>query len=116
MNEGIDYNDSKALWKFGCETVSLAELSHKAREEYATVTKTLRLALAKAYGDDTIKDSMSEAKAFIKLSNKSEGLKQALINYTVKEQEYKGLEKLVDTRNGLLKFNASILVNQPKTA
>ncbi len=114
MNEGIDYNDSKALWKFGCETVSLAELSHKAREEYATVTKTLRLALAKAYGDDTIKDSMSEAKAFIKLSNNSDELKQALTAFTTKEQEYKGLEKLVDTRNALLKFNASLIANQPR--
>ena len=112
----LDFNDIQALWKFGCETVNLAEQAQKAREEYAIALKDLRLELAKAYGEDTIKDSMSEAKAFIKLSNKSEGLKQALINYTVKEQEYKGLEKLVDTRNGLLKFNASILVNQPKTA
>lgn len=110
----IDYNDSKALWKFGCETVELAELTHKAREEYATAIKTLRLALAKSYADGSIKDSMSESKAFVKLSLESEELKQALLTYTFKEQEYKGLEKVVDTRNGLLKFNSSLIANQPK--
>ena len=110
----IDYNDSKALWTFGCETVELAEQAKKARVEYATSLKNLRIALAKAYSDSSIKDSMSEDKAFVKLSNESDELEQALISYTTKEQEYKGLEKVVDTRNGLLKFNSSLIANQPK--
>ena len=110
----IDYNDSKKLWIFGCETVNLAEEVKKAREEYAIALKNLRVALAKAYAESSIKDTMSEDKAFIKLSLQSEESKQDLINYTIKEQEYKGLEKLVDTRNALLKFNASLIQNQPK--
>ncbi len=108
----LDYNDTKELWKFGCETVNLAEKAQQARERYAIALKDLRLELAKAYGEDSIKDGMAEAKAFIKLSNKSEDLKQSLIDFTIKQQEYKGLEKLVDTRNGLLRFNSSIIVNQ----
>ena len=110
----LDYNDSKACWSFGCESVNLAEQVLKAREEYATALKDLRLALAKAYGKDTIKDSMAEAKAFVKLSNDSNELQQALIIYTTKDMEFKGLEKLVDTRNALLKYNSSLLSNQPK--
>ena len=110
----IDFNDSKELWAFGCETVKLAEDAQKARTDFAIASKNLRLELAKAYDDGSIKDSMSESKAFVKLSTLSKELKQSLIHYTIKEQEYKGLEKLVDVRNALLKFNASIVHNQPK--
>jgi hypothetical protein len=110
----MDFSDSAMVWQFGCETVTLAEKASEAREKYATALKDLRIELAKAYNDGSIKDSMSEDKAFVKLSTLSKELEEAMINYTVKEQEYKGLEKLVDTRNGLLKFNASLVQNQPK--
>ena len=110
----IDFNDAHALWKFGCETVNLAEQAQQSREAFAKATLLFRKELAKAYGEDSISSGMAEAKAFVKLSNLSNELAKALETYTLKEQEYKGLEKVVDTRNGLLKFNASIIANQPK--
>jgi hypothetical protein len=110
----IDFEDTKTLWKFSCETVELAEKAQKAREEYSNALKILRIALAEAYAKGEIKESMSEDKSFIKLSSLNEDYDKALQTYTVKEQEYKGLEKLIDTRIQLINFNQSIIKNKPK--
>jgi len=108
----IDFNDTKELWKFSCETVKLAEQCQKAREEYAISIKTLKIALAESYSKDEIKESISEDKAFVKLSTLNEEYDTALKTLIISEQTYKGLEKLIDTRIQLINFNQSIIKNQ----
>ena len=109
----IDFNDTKALWEFAKETCKLAETYLKTREEYATNLKNLKLELAKSYANDTIKESISEEKAYLKLASTNEELKKSLELIIEKEQLYKGLEKVLEARHTLIYFNQAIIKNQP---
>jgi len=114
MNYQIDMNDSKALWDFSLETVELAEKYAQARLDYAEAIKQLKLGLAKAYADGTIKESLSEDKAYLLLSNLSEEFRIDLEKSLLEEQNYKGLEKVLDARQAIISFNQSIIKNTPK--
>ncbi len=109
----IDFNDSQALWKFSIETCKLAEQYLKVREDYAISLKKLKLALAKAFEEEIIKESISEDKAYLKLASEDEELKADLEIIIDKEQLYKGLEKVLEARHALIKFNQVIIKNQP---
>ena len=67
----FDFNDSKALWEFSKETVVLAEKYQETRINYSTALKTLKLALAQAYSDGKIKETISEDKAYLKLAEEN---------------------------------------------
>ena len=110
----IDFDDSKALWNFGCETVKLAEEYLKARETYANAIKTFKMELAKAYSEDKIKDSISEEKAYILLSKDNKELTQLLSEMVESEQLYKGLDRILEARKVLINFSQSIIKNQRK--
>jgi ribosomal protein S15P/S13E len=110
----IDVNDEKSLINFAKETVTLAETYANARASYGAALKTLKLELAKAYKEGTVKESISEDKAFIMLSNNSEALKVALENVVEDEQSYKGLEKVVEARQAVVTLYQSLLKNRPK--
>jgi hypothetical protein len=114
MNKELDFNDEKTLEEFAKETVRLAEEYQNYRATYGESLKNLKIALAKAYKDGIIKETISEDKAFIVLSNQSEELKQDLENVVVNEQDYKGLEKVVEARQAVITLYQSILKNRPK--
>lgn len=112
----IDFNDINALWDFALETERLAEEYKQVREEFASAIKTLKLGLAEAFLQGTIKENISEEKAYLFLSNINEVYKEALINAIKLEQVYKGLEKLIDARQSVISFNQSIIKTVPKSA
>jgi len=110
----LDFNDAESLKKFAVKTVELAENYQMARENYANALKTLKVELAKAYSEGRIKESLSEDKAYIMLSNESEDMKMALENVIMGEQTYKGLEKVLSAREAIVTLYQSILKNLPK--
>ncbi len=110
----IDYNDSQALWQFAQETLTVAENYEKAREDYASSLKTLKIELAKAYSNSEIKESLSEDKAYLFLVNLKPELKIILEDMITKEQEYKGLEKVLEARQTIISFSQSLIKLTPK--
>jgi len=113
---GIDFDDSKALWAFGNDTVNVSNEYKEARILFAKTLKDLKFALAEAYKNGEINPSFSEDKAYIILSNKSEELKKALNDNIEAEQTYKGLEKVLDTRLALQNLYQSLIKNMRKEA
>jgi len=110
----LDFSDAKSLELFAIKTVELAGEYQNARNTYASSLKDLKIALAKAYQEGTVKESLSEDKAFVILSNQSLELKTALENVIEDEQTYKGLEKVLDARQSVITLYQSILKNTPK--
>jgi hypothetical protein len=110
----IDFNDSKTLEAFAKETVNLAEEQANARACYGNALVELKKALACAYKEGTIKESISEDKAYLILSNTSDELKEALENVVVQEQNYKGLEAVLTARQAIITLYQSIIKNSPK--
>jgi len=110
----IDFDDSKALWEVAKDNCRLADNYLKAREDYAKAVKVLKIALAKAYEENTIKDSISEDKAYLKLSSRSIELKEALERMIENEASYKGIERILDARKMLINFQQSIMKNKPE--
>ncbi len=110
----IDFSDEKSLEEFAKETAALAEEYQNARAQYGQALFEMKKALANAYKDGTIKESISEEKAFIFLSNTSDELKEALENVVTGEQTYKGLEKVLEARQAVITLYQSILKNRPK--
>lgn len=109
----IDFNDTQALWKFGCENIKIAEDYQEARQSFATAVKTLKIALAKAYSEGKIKESISEEKAYLLLAVDNVEIKEALKNKIEFEQIYKGLLKIWEARQALISFSQSIIKNKP---
>jgi len=110
----LDFNDEKTLQEFAKETVRLTEEYQNARACYGNALFTLKKELAEAYKEGTIKETISEEKAYLFLANKEEGLKEALQNVVIEEQNYKGLEKVVEARQAVITLYQSILKNRPK--
>jgi hypothetical protein len=110
----IDYNDSKALWEFGNQTIEVAESYYKARESFANALKTLKIALAKAYSENSIETRVSEDKAFIMLAETNEDCKSALNDMVTMENQYKGLEKILEARSALQMLYQSLIKNARK--
>jgi predicted component of viral defense system (DUF524 family) len=110
--EFIDFDDSQKLWEFAQETIDLAEKYQRTRTEYAEAIKTIKIELAKAYSTQTIKESISEDKAYLQLLNINPDLKQVLEDLIEYEQVYKGLEKVLEARQALVSLNQSIIKNQ----
>jgi hypothetical protein len=108
----LDFTDAKTLEAFAKETVQIAEEYQNSRVAYGDALRTLKLALAKSYKEGTIKETISEDKSFVMLSNISEEYRIALETVVTSEQEYKGLEKLIDARQAVITLFQSIIKNQ----
>jgi len=108
----VDFNDSAELLNISKETVNLAEQYQEYRIKFANAIKTLKIALAKAYLESQIKETISEEKAYLQLANLDEECKQALSDSIIYEQTYKGLEKVIDARQAMVSLNQSIIKNQ----
>jgi len=110
----IDHEDAKQMWDFQMETLSVADDYAEARKEYAKALKLLKIALAKAYGNNQIERKISEEKAYLILADNDEDLKIALQKLIFNEGTYKGLEQVLLARQGALSFNQSLMKVSPK--
>jgi len=108
----IDHQDAKQMWDFQMKTLEIADDYAEARKNYAIALRTLKIALAKAYGTNTIERKIAEDKAYLILADNIEENKIALQNLIFFEGEYKGLEQVLQARQGALSFNQSLIKNQ----
>ncbi len=110
----IDHQDAKQMWEFQMKTLEVADDYAEARKKYSIALKVLKIALAKAYGNNTIERKISEEKAYLILAENLEEHKIALQNLIFYEGEYKGLEQVLQARQGALSFNQSLIKNQTR--
>jgi len=110
----IDYQDSKVMWEFQMQTLKVADDYAEARKGFAKSLKHLKLALATAYKNNQIERKLAEEKAYLILSDNDEDCRMALQNLIFFEGEYKGLEQVLQARQGALSFNQSLIKNQQK--
>jgi len=110
--ETIDWNDSQKIFAFGLETVRIAGEYQSARAEYARNLKELKLALAGAYKNREIERKISEDKAYLILAEWNDQLRENLKNLIDSENEYKGLEKVLETRQAVISLAQSLIKNR----
>jgi len=108
----IDWHDSDALFKFSVDTISVARDYQEARKTFAISMKTLKIELAKAYQSRSIERRTSESKAYSILADHSTECREALMNLIDSEQQYKGLEKVLETRQAAVSLAQSLIKNR----
>ena len=108
----IDWHDSNKVFAFGVGSIPVANELYQARKTFASSLKTLKMGLARAYGNREISTSIAEEKAYLILSNTDEEMREALMNKIDSEHEYKGLEKVLDTRHGIISLAQSLIKNR----
>jgi hypothetical protein len=108
----IEHTDAKEMWEFQMETLKIADEYAEARRGYAKSLKTLKVGLAQAYANNQIEKKHSEDKAYLMLAEADTEFKGALQNLIFFEGEYKGLEQVLEARQGALSFNQSLIKNK----
>lgn len=108
----FDYEDSQKLIAFGVETVRIAESYQAARERFGQYTGVLKLHLAGAYRDKEIETKHSEDKAYLILSGKNEVVRTSIVAKTNCENQYKGLERVLDARQAVISLAQSLIKNK----
>lgn len=108
----IDWTDSNKVFAFGVETVSIAGRYQAARKTFATHLKTLKLALAGAYKVRDIERKLSEDKAYLVLAEWNDEYREALKKLIESENEYKGLEKVLEARQSVMSLVQSLIKNR----
>lgn len=108
----IDYQDSKAMWEFQMETLKIADDYANARRDYSLALKNLKIGLAHAYKVNAIERKIAEDKAYLVLADREDKYRVDLENLIQLEGVYKGLEKVLEARQGALSFNQSLIKNQ----
>ena len=108
----IDWTDSNKVFAFGVGTVDVARDYQKARKTFANALKTLKIGLANAYKRGIVEPRVAEDKAYLVLANDSEEMRKALMDKIDSEQQYKGLEKVLDTRQAVTSLAQSLIKNR----
>jgi len=107
----IDWQDTQALWKFSMESVRIAENYKDARARFGQALKFLKLKLAREYGAGRIERRIAEDKAYLILADTDEDCREALKVMITEENQYKGLEKVIEARQAAVSFNQSLIKN-----
>ena len=110
--DSIDWQDSKNLFAFGVETVKIAGDYQAERKRFAENLKKLKLALADCYNHNAIERKISEDKAYLILADRYLPLREALMNLIDAENQYKGLEKVLETRQAVMSLAQSLIKNR----
>ena len=110
----IDWQDSNKIFAYGVGTVAVAQDYQAARKTFANSIKRLKIGLALAYKNKVIERKITEEKAYLILANESDPMKQALLDMIESEHEYKGLEKVLETRQAVVSLAQSLIRNMPK--
>ena len=110
--EKIDWTDSKNLFDFGLKTVKIAGEYQAARKEFARHLKVLKLALAAAYKVREIERKLSEDKAYLVLAELDNTFRDSLMHLIDSENQYKGLEKVLEARQSVMSLAQSLIKNR----
>ncbi|KKM03064.1 hypothetical protein LCGC14_1778130, partial [marine sediment metagenome] len=89
----LDFNDIQALWKFGCETVNLAEQAQKAKHTFKLIPEKT----AQSGSSFTeIAKQLKQSFAQVKIVEKSE------VGNRLQEALYRAIEKVAPTQASTL--------------
>lgn len=110
--ETIDWTDSNRIFVFSVGTVKIAKDYQLARKRFAIALKTLKIGLARAYASREISPTIKEDKAYLIIANDQPEIREALMNKIESEHEYKGLEKILDTRQSVISLAQSLIKNR----
>jgi len=110
----IDWHDSNKIFAYGVGTVAIAQDYQAARKTFANSIKRLKIGLAGAYKTKTIERKITEDKAYLVLADTNDLMKQALLDMIESEHEYKGLEKVLETRQAVVSLAQSLIKNKPR--
>ena len=108
----FDWHDSDALFKFGVGTINVAHQYQLARKTFALSLKSLKLGLVEMYGKGNIPKTFAEEKAYLIMADQDIFMREALSNKIEAEHEYKGLEKVLETRQALTSLAQSLIKNR----
>ncbi len=104
----LDYSDTKELFRFATETVTLAEEYKTSRVRYGSAKRYLNQQLAKAYDAGSVETKMSYEKSLLLLSEQTGELKLAYKALTEEEENYKGMERVIEARQSVVSLAQSL--------
>ncbi len=110
----LDWQDSNKVFAFGVGTIKVAQAYQTARKTFANSLKRLKIGLANAYKNKEIERKITEDKAYLILADQSDLFKEALMDLIESEHEYKGLEKVLETRQAITSLAQSLIKNKPR--
>ena len=108
----IDWTDSNALFRFAVGTIKIAEQYQLARKTFAISRKTLKIGLVHEYKKRNIEHRTAEDKAYLIMANDNPEMRAALSDLIDSEQQYKGLEKVLETRQAAVSLAQSLIKNR----
>ena len=108
----IDWTDSNVLFRFSVDTIKVAEEYQLARKTFAISRKTLKIGLVGAYKKRSIEHRTAEDKAYLIMADNNPEMRKALEELIDSEQEYKGLEKVLETRQAAVSLAQSLIKNR----
>lgn len=112
MSNQYDFDEEQRLKNFANETVQIADEYAQARYNYSVAKLKMDSLLADAYKNQAIKESLATEKAYIQLTIDSPEAKEAYDQMVKEEQAYKGLEKVINAREGYVTLHQSLLKNK----
>lgn len=119
MEQNHDYDEEQKLKAFARETVAFADEYAEARMAYAVAKLKMDSRLVDAYASNRkdpkmgIKETLSIDKAYIKVTIDNEEAKEEYKQMINEQENYKGLEKVLEARKNFVSLNQSLLKNKP---
>jgi len=110
----VDYTDSQGLDKLANQCIKLSLDFKQAREIVAESRFKIDIALAKMYRDHPDKRKMAKDKAVLFLLFDDKSIQEAYYNEIKYEQEYKGLEMVIQAIDGKIGLARSLIKNTPQ--
>jgi len=108
----LEWHDSDAMFKFGVGTIKIAEDYQEARKTFALSLKNLKIGLANEYSKGNVEKKHAVDKAFLILADKFPNHREDLMNLIDSENQYKGLEKVLETRQAVMSLAQSLIKNR----
>jgi hypothetical protein len=108
----IDWTDSNALFDFGLETVRIATQYQSARTTYARAVRDMNFEIARRFKDGSVDRKMAYDKLLILVSNKGDKERELYNTMLVEQQNYKGLEKVLESRQAVVSLAQSLIKNR----
>ena len=104
-----DKDDLENIRASSSYMIDIAKQYHKSRCTFGFAKRFIDVSLAQAYRDEIIPPKLAYDKAIITLISKSEKVKKAYKEMVAEEQNYKGLEKIIDAIRSDITLTQSII-------
>lgn len=115
MSNQFDFTDEKAVTNYGFTTTFVAENYAEARKEYGKSKIAMDVALANAYKNGDIKETLAYDKALIKMTLKDAKISKMYKDMIDSEANYKGLERVLEARKSFTMLLMALMKNRKLT-